>query len=484
MNIFYKKTVRDDWGSLFVSNDKSENYVHLFDDSETFSLNYDTSREYGINTTFKCTDDSYFGILIGGKLNNSQFDSLDAITLQIFIRLLDNAYQTHIARIREKNLIFSLNHKALQLYSLVDTGIEISRLEKNTQLFQLALERAVALTNASKGILRILHNDEVIITQSIPKNIDISHTLESNDIIKAEVDYKGYDYNITLIDKESRNGEARFDETDKLLLSAFARQVRAAIENKELLKEALENEAIKYELSVASSIQKKIIPEALPVIEGYDVAGINIPSKEVGGDYYDCFELNDGRYALIIADVAGKGVSAALLVSALNASLNSYLDLNISPADLAGKVNKLIYKSSPPDKYITFFMAVLDPETGELDVINAGHNPILLLRKDGSLKKIDAGGVALGMFDMDLPFSGEKITIEKGERLLLYTDGIPEAMTIDEEEYSDERMETFFKNNAGFSASEFINAIVADVKQFTGGAAQSDDITALYLIKN
>lgn len=484
VNIFRKNRPEEHWKPLFISDEKSIDYIELLNSSENFRLNYDTESEYGINATIKCIDNSSFGLLVGKKIDNSVYEFTDAITFQIFINLLDNAYQAHIARIREKDLIFSLKHRVLQLNSLLDTGIEISRLQKNAQLLQLALERAVALTNASKGILRIFKERNVVATYVIPNNIDVSQALKTDDIIETGVEFKGFEYVVTLIDKESRDGKARFDDTDEILLNAFARQIYGAIENKELHKEALENEAIKNELRVAASIQKKILPDALPVIEGYDVAGNNIPSKEVGGDYYDCFQLNDGRFAFIIADVAGKGVPAALLVSTLNASLNSYLDLNTPPNYLAEKINKLICKASPPDKYITFFMAILEPVSGELDIINAGHNPSLLLRADGSLKKIDAGGVALGMFDMGLPFEGEKLEIKSGERLLFYTDGIPEAMTLKEEEYSDERMVSFFRKNTSLAASEFIDALVNDVKSFTGSAPQSDDITALYLIRN
>ena len=221
----------------------------------------------------------------------------------------------------------------------------------------------------------------------------------------------------------------------------------------------------------------------MPVIPGYDLAGINIPSKEVGGDYYQTMELNEGRVALIIGDVAGKGVPASLLVSTLDACLGAYLDVQIPLSDMAVKINSIIYKASPLDKFITFFIAILEPKSGELDIINAGHNPIFLLRKNGKLDKIDAGGVAFGMFDMGLPFEGEKLKINKGERLLLYTDGIPEAMNEKEEEYSDERLEKFFIKNKPVKAETFINNIVSDVKKHTGNTPQSDDITALYLIR-
>jgi sigma-B regulation protein RsbU (phosphoserine phosphatase) len=150
---------------------------------------------------------------------------------------------------------------------------------------------------------------------------------------------------------------------------------------------------------------------------------------------------------------------------------------------MADKLNKIIYNASPPDKFITYFITTLDAKTGELDIVNAGHNPILLLRTDGTIQKIDAGGVGLGMFDFGVPYTGEKQTIRKGERLFLFTDGIPEAMNETEDEYSDERMEEFFLKNKTKTAQEFVDKIVTDVKSFTGNAEQSDDITLLYLIR-
>ena len=219
----------------------------------------------------------------------------------------------------------------------------------------------------------------------------------------------------------------------------------------------------------------------LPKIPGYELAGINIPSREVGGDYYDCFDLGEGKFALIMADVAGKGISAALLVSTLNAALHSYLEFNLPLGDLADKLNKLIYKASPPDKYITFLIAVLNSKSGETEIVNAGHNPALLLRKDGTLEQIEAGGIGLGMLDFGIPYTSSNITLNADDKLFLYTDGIPEAMNLAEEEYSDARMIKFFRENSGKAVEDFIKLIVADVKSFTREAEQSDDITSLIL---
>ncbi|MCZ7601394.1 MAG: PP2C family protein-serine/threonine phosphatase [Melioribacteraceae bacterium] len=483
INLFHKSSEDEEWINLYIQKVESQSYTSNLKISETLHINYAMELDYKVYSTLRCIDNSFFGIIVGRKIDNTEFNSLDAITLQIFIRLLDNAYQSHLARVREKNLIFSLNHKVLQLNSLVDTGIEISKLENNTQLLELALERAVALTNASKGIMRIIRDEKVIATLRLPNTINVAETLKSNDKIETQVDYRGYSYIVTLVDKESRDGNAKFDDTDEILLTAFARQVHSAVENKELHKEALENETIKKELSVASTIQKKIIPETLPVIDDYEIAGVNISSKEVGGDYYDCRVLPNGNVAMVMADVAGKGVPASLLVSSLSASLHAYLETEISLDDLAVKLNKLIYQSSTADKFITCFISILNPSTGELDIINAGHNPSLHLRKNKILEKIEAGGIALGMFDMGLPFKSEKRRIEKGERILMFTDGIPEAMNENDEEYSDERLEKFCIDNCFHDAEKFINELVADVRSFTKDTPQSDDITALYLIR-
>ena len=483
INLFHKKENRSTWDSLFITNTRSIQFGEFLISSDSFYINFENDKEYKVYSTIRCSNNSYFGLVIGKKVDRTGFSSLDSITLQMFLRLLCTAYESYLAHIKEKNLIFSLNHKVLQLNSLVDTGIDISKLENNTMLLELALERAVALTNASKGIIRIDLEDRTVSTLKIPSNIDTAEALKSEDKIETVVEYRGLTYTVILIDKESRNGFTKFDETDKILLSAFARQVYGAVENRELHKEALENEMLKKELSVASDIQKKIIPETLPAIDGYDIAGINIPSKEVGGDYYDCRLLSNGKIALIIADVTGKGVPASLLVSTLSASLHAYLEMNIPLDELAVKINKLIYRSTPSDKFITCFISLLDPETGEINIINAGHNPSLILKKSKVLRKIEAGGVAFGMFDLGLPFKSEKVTLEKGERILLFTDGIPEAMNENEEEFSDARLEKFCIENCFLDASLFINNLVSDLKSFTRDTPQSDDITALYLIR-
>jgi phosphoserine phosphatase RsbU/P len=236
------------------------------------------------------------------------------------------------------------------------------------------------------------------------------------------------------------------------------------------------------EIETASQIQKKIIPQTLPEINGFDIAGINIPSLEVGGDYFDVIKLKNGKFLLIIADVSGKGVASGLLVNTLNATLNAYVENDFSLTDISFRLNKVIYKSSTPDKYITCFLALLDPETSSFEYVNAGHNPIFHF-SNNQLYKLEKGGIAFGMFDFGIPYESGNIILSPNDRILFYTDGVTEAMNELEEEYSDEKLEQFFSQNNLTSANEFIDAIVADVKRHAGTAHQSDDITALLLIK-
>jgi serine phosphatase RsbU (regulator of sigma subunit) len=481
--LFHRPAASQVWENFGQTTVPENNLLLLMEQSEYVKINYLNKNGITAAVNLQLSDSSHFGMLLGVKSDETPFTEFDKISLHILLQVFDSAYKIFLNNRKEKKLIFDLNEKVFQLNNLIDTAIELSRFEKKDVLYELALERAATLTNASSALIRISSEDINPSSQdfTFPPGLDPETILSCSYCIESSFNYQNKTYRLVLSEKETRGGVTSFNELDMLLLQSIMRQVAASIENEYLLKQSLEKELIEQELSVAASIQQQIIPKELPKINGYDLAGINIPSKEVGGDYFDCISLGTDRTALIIADVAGKGISAALLVNTLSAALYSYMGFNLPLPDLADRLNKLIYKASPSDKYITFFITLLNHETGELDVLNAGHNPIFLVRKDGSMEKINAGGVGLGMFDFGIPFNGEKTILNPGDKLFLYTDGIPEAMNENEEEYSDERMITFLQSNAVLPSEEFIRLLVQDVAEYTGGADQSDDITALLL---
>jgi sigma-B regulation protein RsbU (phosphoserine phosphatase) len=399
---------------------------------------------------------------------------------------LESAYQERLHARNQKDMVFSLNHRVLQLTSLIDTGIEVSKLENAGTVHRLALQRAASLTNASKGFVTVESEGRVRETVTFPDGSAVASTPENGARITAGFTFGGETYTFGLFDKESRSGVIPFEDTDQMLLEALARQVHASLENRSLLQQALDKEKMERDLALAASIQQLIIPKSLPAVAGYDIAGVNIPTKSVGGDYYDCIPLPDGRYALVVADVAGKGIPAALLVSSLHAYLQAYLASGtISLEELSRRLNKAICQSSPDDKFITAFIAMLSPATGEVESVNLGHNTVYHLRSNGNVAELNEGGLALGMLDIDFPYQTQRVTIEKGERLLLYSDGIPEAMGANDQLFESVLpLAEYLMKNRPERAEEFIADLLGEIKAFTADTPQSDDITALYLLRH
>lgn len=438
----------------------------------------------GLRLVQKLVDQSSLGILLSGSSPLQTSSDSDAVSLRLFAHLFDNAYQALQSRRNEKDLIFSLNHRVLQLNSLIDTGIEVTKLDQDVAPHVLALQRAAALTNAAKGKVTVRRESDILELHLFPEGESGHASVSADRRIESTFDFGGKTYSFELFEKESRAGVIPFDATDQTLLDALARQVHASLENRYLLAQSLEKQKIEQDIAVAAAIQQRILPTTLPEIEGYDIAGINIPSKSVGGDYYDCIPLPDGKFALIIADVSGKGVPAALLVSSLHAYLSAYLESPFVLLELAQRLNRVINRASTDDKFITAFLAILTPGTGELVTLNAGHTPVYLRRQDGSVREINAGGIPFGMLDLDFPFESETVSILPGERLLLYTDGITEAANERYDLYDTTHpLKEFFAGRTPPKADDFIRELITDIKAFTGTAPQNDDITALVLIR-
>ena len=311
-------------------------------------------------------------------------------------------------------------------------------------------------------------------------------------------------------DKEERGGSiAPFTDEDVILLDSFAKQAGVAIENAHLHQEALEARQLQAEMEEARKIQENLIPERLPDIPGYEVAGHYEPRGPVGGDYYDCIALPTGHWGLAIADVSGKGMQAALLMATLRAGLISELsrgkgtavedlgqnDLNV-PAlyaeltDMALTLNSLLYASGTEEKYATFFYSHLNPDTDILTTLNAGHNPPLLVRKDGTYKWLgeEVGGIPLGMFPNDMvpniaEYEAENVKLTSGDVVVYYTDGVTETVNVEDEYYEEDRLVEHSKACKDSDAEGIREYLHDAVMGFQGEADQFDDLTLLILRK-
>ncbi len=271
-----------------------------------------------------------------------------------------------------------------------------------------------------------------------------------------------------------------FTQEDLRTFNLFANLAALAIENSRLLYAALEKEKYDKDLVVATEIQRLIIPHHLPKVTNLEMSGIYIPSKGVGGDFYSVFPIHENETVFCIADATGKGVPGAILVSTLHATLKAYLDFTTDLILILNKLNHLIEELSSSDRFITLFIASYDKRTNELAYINAGHYPPLLFRKKNKPQKLSKGGVCIGV----VPFEYEltKFKLEKGDTLLMYTDGVIEAKNDKDELFTEERLIQTVLDKHTQSCEVIQDEITLRVLDHCGDQPLSDDFT-LFIIR-
>ena len=285
---------------------------------------------------------------------------------------------------------------------------------------------------------------------------------------------------IGVFDLESDELNA-YSEDDLEVLMLLASQVAIIIEKVMLHEQLIEKKRLQGQLEVARQVQLELLPANDPQLEGYDVSAYNFPTEEVSGDYYDWVRIYDDQIGLVIADVSGKGVPAALLMAFLRASLRAATHIGYSPHISMAKVNYLLWESIERNQFVTAFYGILDVTNKTLTYTNAGHNPPILLKQNGDLSFIDRGSIPLGMF-RDTRYHEYYLTTEPGDVLMLYTDGVTEAQNPQGEEFGRERLAQAVKTNRQLGASELITAVHTEVLEWTDGRGATDDVT-FFVIK-
>ncbi len=297
----------------------------------------------------------------------------------------------------------------------------------------------------------------------------------------------GRDHLMGVIALGSKRSEEPYTPSDLRLLQTVAVQTGLALEVSELTeslaKEAAQRARIHREIEIAREVQERLFPQRMPVVPGVSLAGACRPAQSVGGDYYDMFELPDGRLGLAIGDVSGKGISAALLMASLRACLRTITVVSsMNLAKLMENMNQLVYEASAVNRYATFFFAIFDPVTRRLYYVNAGHNPPALLREspDHPVIRLEAGGPVVGLLP-NMQYEEQSVTLQPGDLLLTYTDGISEAMTKEDEEWGEERMLQTVQSAQHRSVKEILQVTFGAADEFTAGAEQHDDMTLLLM---
>lgn len=303
--------------------------------------------------------------------------------------------------------------------------------------------------------------------------------LKENEI-KAVIGLNFQNEKIALVGVGARANDEPFSDSDYNFLRSLGNLALLSIQKTYLLEERIEKERMEEELNIAKGIQRGLLPDPIPDVEGLDVAATNISSDQVGGDYFDIAQTPDTNYLFAIADVTGKGIPAALLMANLQAMLHVLLPIDITLAKATDQINGIIYENTPPDKFITFFWGKFYHKDKTFKFVNAGHNPPVWLKSEAEIpEELEEGGLILGAMPTLTSYREETVTLGSGDILVFYTDGVTEAMNPGgDEEYEEKRLIKCIKKNREASAQELHDAIIADVNAFSDNV-QYDDITLI-----
>jgi phosphoserine phosphatase RsbU/P len=284
-----------------------------------------------------------------------------------------------------------------------------------------------------------------------------------------------------IIYADSPLSDARFTEDHLKVLTTLSSVAAIRVENARLTEEQMERERLEREQQVASEIQQRFLPAAAPHVEGYEFQGISFPCYEIGGDYYDFIQREDGNMVVALGDVSGKGTAAALLMSSLHAAIHAQADTHDSIVATIQAVNKYLTESIPPNRFVTLFYAELNPELGRLTFLNAGHNPPLIVHAGGTMEQLASGGLPLGIM-ADAEFREGRTQLHPGDVLVIYSDGVSEAVNPTGEEFGPTRLYEVVARNLDASASGIRDRIESALTKFCQGTPAADDIT-LVIVK-
>jgi phosphoserine phosphatase RsbU/P len=272
-----------------------------------------------------------------------------------------------------------------------------------------------------------------------------------------------------------------FNEDDMELLSSLASVAALRIRNLALAEEAAERRRLQREVALARVIQNALIPDKLPSIPGYELYGANLPSQGVSGDYFEVSERRkDDECALLIADVSGKGIAASLLTAYLEALTAPAIEIGLAPEQVFVQVSTRLFRRTPPERFATALLVIVEPATGRLRYANAGHNPALLLRADGTVEYLEGTGAPLGLLPL-AEYRGVEMELGRGDTLVLYTDGYTEAVDPADDEFGLERLEALCRTDSHLPLGELATALNAALDSFVDGVPFADDRTLVML---
>lgn len=455
-------------------------------------------------------DGKLLGLLcLGGKIKNPeiQLSNREIIFIESLLSISASAIENSIRYNKILHLNSSLATKVNQLNSLFEMSKEFNsnllEADKIIRLLGYTLRGSFGvkdfhILNFNSETSRFLTKSNLDLTEAEIKSLaDIKHKTKVENISNAEIRNKLSLFNIAFIFPVFNHGKLSnivflseklskkdFSEEDLNFLESVLNLSAISIDNSALVKEFLEKQKMEKELNVARNIQLALLPDKLPEISGYDLHALNIPAQFVGGDYYDVIKLNENEFAIVIADVSGKGMPASLLMANIQSAFHSFLriyeELDFDLPEITSKLNSLIYDNTSADKFITFFWGILNNRDNTFKYINAGHNPPYHV-KSNVVNELTEGGLMIGVMKDGITYESREIFLEKNDLVFLFTDGVSEAKDKQNEEFSEERILKVLEGNKNFETSKISENLLTELKVFTGDTNQFDDITTILI---
>ncbi|MCK4892347.1 MAG: SpoIIE family protein phosphatase [Calditrichia bacterium] len=446
----------------------------------------------------------YLGFLLLDSSLNYYFDfpSIKQKLLRIFVKTAD---------VLENDFLYSeVKRKSLQNYLLVEIGKQISATLDLSEVLETIIDSVKQLVSYDAGGIFLIDKNKKVLQRMVTRGYDTK--LLKRLTLKLDRGLYGWviknrlpsiindvsqDSNYYLVRKNTSsqltvpliNGDQilgvmalesdklnHFTPGDKELLMTFASQAVTAIENAQLFEAYTQKKRLESELIVASKVQNALLPERPPDFKGLKISFINIPSRIVGGDFYDIFKLSDIKLGIAIGDVSGKGAPASILMAILYAGFRSHLKKIYPVVEVVARLNNLITEITTEGYFATFFFGIYNHEMSELTFTNAGHNSPLLIRRDGSILRLTTGGIVLG-FLKDQEYRQETIKLLSGDFLILFTDGVTEVMNGKGEEFGEDRLINLIQKNQNMSPHELKLLILQELKNFSAQKDFSDDVT-------
>lgn len=518
LTCFGKLTITRGLVALYDNNDelritlskgvKSEKIEHFpknnrDDDFLTYFKNYNDDNYFGIIEEITSSGQLLGYLILGRKISNTDFSPEDKQFISTILKIGSTTIYNAQSFAKLNTLNKALDSKINQLNSIFDLGKEFSSILEIERVSKLLVYAVSAQMLISKYAIVIFESNETIILESkyedeklktileCPEISEINEPriLDKNDIFCNKCTDLGIALIVPMKLKNEKKGliflgnritKQEYSKSDIEYISSISSFAIISIENARLIKEEIEKQKIEKDLEIARNIQRNLLPKKFPYSKEYQIAAINKTAKRVGGDYYDVVKLDEKRLLIAIADVSGKGIQASLLMANLQAFLKSIYKQNYTLEEASNFLNDLVSENTTNGSFITFFWGILNIETKEFTYVNMGHNPPLLIRGD-EIIKLKKGGMILGVMKTLIPYESEKVKLQSSDSIILFTDGVTEAMNKQNQEYSDERLEELSKKSSADSAESILKKILHDVEIHTSGAEQSDDITSLIL---